>query len=103
MEEPSKTARFNEIHYPWPFLQKLKGSGKKRVPSKLRVEEAKLLGMYREDLVVGKDVVVVPPLTAQEAKEAAEIRAAAANVPATPVTGMSVCVCAWCVCMCACV
>ena len=66
--------RFNEVHYTRAFLKHLESSLTRRkkpyrqVPSYITVEMAKATGMYREDLVVGKHVVVVPTLSANEAR-----------------------------------
>ena len=73
--EPSEHARFNEVHFPRRFLNHLKSSLTprktpfKRVPTHIPVEMARKTGMYRQDLVVGKTVVVVPNMSCREAQQ----------------------------------
>ena len=65
---PSKSVRLNELHYPRPFLLALKALGKVKIPSAVDVSFAKRVGMYREHLVVGKQVLTVPNLTAAQVR-----------------------------------
>ena len=65
----SRTARFNELHYPRCFLEAMKTAGKKNIPHKIKISEAKLLGMFCPRLVVGTDVVTVPQLSTKQVRE----------------------------------
>ena len=62
---PSKTARFNEIHYPILFLKKKKTY--RRLPMKISKTLARRANMYSCDYVCNKKVFVIPNLKADEA------------------------------------
>lgn len=70
-KEPAKSSRFNEIHYPIAFLQKMKNAI--RLPMGIEICEATLWGMYREDFLYHcthskrKKVLVVPTLGTHQA------------------------------------
>ena len=62
---PSKTARFNEIHYPILFLKEKKTSC--RLPIAISENLARRAEMYSSDFVFNKKVLVIPTLKAHEA------------------------------------
>jgi hypothetical protein len=62
---PSKTARFNEIHYPILFLKEKKKNA--RLPMQISVDLARRSKMYSSDFVFNKKVLVIPTLKAHEA------------------------------------
>ena len=62
---PSKTARFNEIHYPILFLKEKKTHS--RLPMQISMDLARRSKMYSSDFVFNKKVLVIPTLKAHEA------------------------------------
>ena len=67
-DNPTRHARFNELHYPLELLHRLKDLGKKSVPSYISIDLAKEVGMFSEKLVVAGQCACVPTLNAQDAK-----------------------------------
>lgn len=65
--EPTKTGRFNEIHYPREFLEYSQQGNGKSVCKTIPIDEAIKFGMYQPEYVFEGRVVVVPSLTSRDA------------------------------------
>ena len=65
---PSKSVRFNEIHYPVRFLKEQKRRKACRIPMEMGVELAKKVNMFSDDFVYDNknSVLTIPTLNAWE-------------------------------------
>ena len=65
---PSKSVRFNEIHYPVRFLKEQKRRKARRISMEMGVELAKKVNMFSDDLVYDNKntVLTIPNLDSWE-------------------------------------